>query len=121
MPTQVRVPGCTTTPCTFQAGSTILAEIDFTAVLGAFTLIPDVWLIVGGVHIDHPLPPDRHNACLHLSGAACPLAPNQAATHHFQFTITPGTPIAAASIEVSLINHNSDTVTCAVLSVLITP
>lgn len=117
----MRVPGCTAPPCSFAQGATINAEIDFVALAGALSLHVDVWLIVGGTHIVYELPAEHQNACLHLSGAACPLGINQAATHNFQFTITPGTPIASASIEVSQINHNGDTVSCAVLDVLITP
>lgn len=120
LPNAVRIADCTSLPCPVLQGHNTVAQIDFWALGGAFTLTPDVWLTIGGTHIDYHVHPDFLNACNHLIGASCPLAINQFATYNFIFPVTTQFPVGTfATIEVQLIDHAFNSVVCGVLDVLV--
>lgn len=108
-------------PCPVFQGVNTVAQIDFWAFNGAFTLTPYVWLTVGGVHVAYQIQPEFLNACNHLiGGAACPLGINQFATYNFIFPVSAQFPVGTiATIEVSLLDHAFNSVVCGVLDVFI--
>lgn len=102
--------------CTFVQGTTYVTQVDFVPATGALSLSVDVWVSVANIHVNYELPIQHRDGCANLLGVSCPLGFNQAATHLFEFTINPAFPPGLSTIEVSLTNHNDDTVYCAVLN-----
>lgn len=116
-PVQVRVAGCTAAPCDVFQGSDAVMQIDFRAPALANTLRPVVMATALGATIEYQLNPIFHNACNHLTGASCPLAANEDVTYNFTFGVTTFYPPIPVAVELSLYNHNGETVFCSIIDI----
>lgn len=116
-PTEVRIAGCTVSPCTITQGTTANMQIDFRSLNAASSLRPVVNAQVGASWVSYPLQPQFHNACSHLVRGSCPLAAQEQATYNFAFSVTPVYPPIRVNVELSLLDQAGRHVICTVIPV----
>lgn len=116
-PFQVRVAGCTVSPCPVHQETTVLLETDFVAPHAATSLLPIMRMGFAGVFINYNL--GLTNACGKLSRDQCPLAPNAASTFHLIFPVTTAHPPVPTTVELTLRNHLHQDIVCGFVDFLV--
>lgn len=116
-PSEVRVAGCTTSPCSVVQGTSAEMRVDFRTTNAANTLRPAVNAVLAVGSVSYPLPSHMHNACNHLVGSRCPLAQGEDVTYNFVFPINASYPPIRVGVELSLLDHAGRTVFCSIIDV----
>lgn len=92
-------------------------NVNFRAPRGASQLRPQVFATALGETIEYTLPPNQREACDHLVTGSCPLSENEDATYRFVFPITAIYPPIPVSVELTIFDHLSQHVFCAVINI----
>lgn len=109
-PVELRIDGCSSSPCTILKGTTLTAQWDFTANADADSLKPRVRVTLMGSTIDYPYP--EQDACKSLINGECPLKKNAEATYNLEMPIAKSLPSINLNIEFALLDENKNVQVC---------
>ncbi|XP_001600875.2 NPC intracellular cholesterol transporter 2 homolog a-like [Nasonia vitripennis] len=109
-PKDVRIDGCTETPCSLVRGTTVTAEWDFSILEDTRALKPRVRATVLGMTVNYPFP--QKDACSTLTNAKCPLEAGEDVTYQLSMPISKMYPKISLTIEFAFLDDKDNVVTC---------
>ncbi|KAK0182847.1 hypothetical protein PV327_000939 [Microctonus hyperodae] len=109
-PSELRVEGCTKSPCVFSRGQDVIAEWDFKVVANTENLRPVVLVKAFGMEVDYSLP--EQNACNSLINGKCPLNEGESVTYALQMPISPKYPKIRVHLKFSLVDDKDNIHAC---------
>lgn len=112
-PIDLRIRGCTVSPCQIIQGTTADMQIDFRSQFASTSIRPHVNATALGIEVEYPLAPEYHDGCKHLVGSRCPLSKNQYVTYNFKFEVTKYYPAISVTVQLSLYDGQNNVLFCA--------
>ncbi|OXU19475.1 hypothetical protein TSAR_003139 [Trichomalopsis sarcophagae] len=113
LPKDVRVDGCTETPCALIRGTNATAEWDFSISKDTNVLTPRVHATVLGETVTYPFP--QKNACSTLKNSKCPLEAGEDVTYQLNMPVLKHYPKIPLTIEFAFLDDKENVVVCFAL------
>ncbi|XP_050071436.1 NPC intracellular cholesterol transporter 2 homolog a-like [Anopheles maculipalpis] len=113
-PLSVAIEGCSAAPCNLVRGQDVIAYIDFTADRAITSMTTVATATALGVVTNYPLGSNAVT-CNFLQGSSCPLSANEDVTYRLTMPILSIYPLVSLSIEIDVVDQNTNSVTCFVV------